>query len=399
MKLAALIVAAGRGSRAGIGLPKQYRRLGAQTVLTRTLRVFLEPPEIDACLVAIHPDDRALYDQSIESLSTRLTQSGAKPRLLAPVHGGESRQQTVLRALETLASGAYTHVLIHDAARPFLPSQVLSLCIQTVREGKSCYPALAVVDTLRRHSPDETGTIDRTDLFHAQTPQCFVLPEILDAHRRFAEHSATDDVELAQMAGIDILPLPGARENIKLTTQADFDWAQATLIQDTPPMIDLRTGQGFDVHKFGPNADGSTDHVMLCGIRVPHDTGLVGHSDADVGLHALSDALYGALGEGDIGRHFPPSDPQWRGASSDIFLAHAADLVRKRGGRIANLDLTLICERPKITPHAAAMQERCAQITGLEPARISIKATTSEGLGFTGRREGIAALALATVLL
>ncbi|MFB9223745.1 bifunctional 2-C-methyl-D-erythritol 4-phosphate cytidylyltransferase/2-C-methyl-D-erythritol 2,4-cyclodiphosphate synthase [Paracoccus cavernae] len=374
---AVIITAAGRGTRAGGGLPKQWRDLGGESVLSRTIKAFRGFPRI---VVTLHPDD----------MERGLAEFGGLVTLGA---GGETRSQSVLAGLESLEGSGITHVLIHDGARPLVPAEVIMGVVSALQAGApAAAPALAVTDALwRAEGGLVTGTADREGLFRAQTPQGFALERIIAAHRA-APEGAADDVELARRAGLPVTVTEGSETNLKLTWPQDFDRARRMMEQDMS-LTDIRLGNGFDVHAFGPG-----DHVWLCGIKVPHDHALMGHSDADVGLHALTDAIYGALAEGDIGRHFPPSDPQWKGAASDIFLRHAVALAAEKGFRIGNADVTLICEFPKIGPHAGAMQARLAEITGLDPDRISVKATTSERLGFTGRGEGIACIATATLV-
>ncbi|MFG1188572.1 bifunctional 2-C-methyl-D-erythritol 4-phosphate cytidylyltransferase/2-C-methyl-D-erythritol 2,4-cyclodiphosphate synthase [Xanthobacter flavus] len=383
----AIVVAAGRGSRAGGPLPKQYQQLGGEPVLRRTLRLFCEHPAVTAVLAVIHSDDSGLFADAAEGL----------PKILAPVSGGATRQESVRAGLEALAgSGAPTVVLVHDAARPYATPDLIARAIAAAGEADAAIPVLAVTDTVKR--VDAAGlveeTVDRAALRAVQTPQAFRYAPLVAAHRAAAESGVktlTDDASVMEWAGHRVATFAGETGNIKLTTAEDMTRAAASTLADLP---DVRTGTGFDVHAFGPG-----DHVMLGGVAVPHGFGLVGHSDADVGLHALTDALLGALCDGDIGAHFPPWDPQWKGASSDRFLAHAVDKVKARGGRIAHLDLTLICEAPKVGPHRDAIRAEIARITGVPAARISVKATTTEKLGFTGRREGIAAMASATIRL
>ncbi|NMN56355.1 2-C-methyl-D-erythritol 4-phosphate cytidylyltransferase/2-C-methyl-D-erythritol 2,4-cyclodiphosphate synthase [Xanthobacter sp. SG618] len=383
----AIVVAAGRGSRAGGPLPKQYQQLGGEPVLRRTLRLFCEHPAVTAVLAVIHSDDSGLFADAAEGL----------PKILAPVSGGATRQDSVRAGLEALAgSGAPTVVLVHDAARPYATPDLIARAIAAAGEADAAIPVLAVTDTVKR--VDAAGlvqeTVDRAALRAVQTPQAFRYAPLVAAHRAAAESGVTtltDDASVMEWAGHRVATFAGETGNIKLTTAEDMTRAAASTLADLP---DVRTGTGFDVHAFGPG-----DHVMLGGVAVPHGFGLVGHSDADVGLHALTDALLGALCDGDIGAHFPPSDPQWKGASSDRFLAHAVDKVKARGGRIAHLDLTLICEAPNVGPHRDAIRAEIARITGVPAARISVKATTTEKLGFTGRREGIAAMASATIRL
>ncbi|MFT4012298.1 MAG: bifunctional 2-C-methyl-D-erythritol 4-phosphate cytidylyltransferase/2-C-methyl-D-erythritol 2,4-cyclodiphosphate synthase [Paracoccus sp. (in: a-proteobacteria)] len=371
---AAIITAAGRGTRAGAGLPKQWRMLNGRSVLSRSIAAFAG---FDRIIVTLSPEDMA---HGIAELSG--------PVIL--VAGGETRSASVRAALETLEGSGVTHVLIHDGARPLVPDRVITGVIAALDAGAAAAaPALPVSDALWRA---ETGTVrasvPRDGLFRAQTPQGFRLDAILAAHRAFPE-GAADDVELALRAGHAVAVTQGHEDNLKLTYPPDFARAERIL----EGMMDIRLGNGFDVHAFTQG-----DHVWLCGVKIAHDKALLGHSDADVGMHALTDAIYGALAQGDIGRHFPPSDPQWKGAESHVFLRHAAELARQMGYAVSNADVTLICERPKIGPHAGAMALRLSEIIGIEADRVSVKATTSERLGFTGREEGIAAIATATLI-
>jgi 2-C-methyl-D-erythritol 4-phosphate cytidylyltransferase/2-C-methyl-D-erythritol 2,4-cyclodiphosphate synthase len=381
MNVAALIVAAGRGSRAGPGAPKQYRQLAGEPVLRRTLGAFAAHPHISSVLAVIHEDDREAYELA----------SAGLPKLLPPCIGGATRQASVRAGLERLAATPPDYVLIHDGARPMVSARLIADCILALAEHAGALAALAVTDTIRRATAEGLagGTVDRTGLWRAQTPQAFRFGAILDAHRRASGDEYTDDVAVAAAAGIDVAMVAGDDDNIKITSAEDIRRAERMIMRGG----DVRTGTGFDVHRFGPG-----DHVWLCGVKVPHTFGLVGHSDADAGLHAITDAILGAIGAGDIGQHFPPSDPKWKGAPSDIFLAHAATLAREGGARISNVDLTLICEQPKIGPHVIAMRKRVAGILSVDVTRVSVKATTTEGLGFTGRGEGIAAQALATLI-
>ncbi|MFC3169318.1 bifunctional 2-C-methyl-D-erythritol 4-phosphate cytidylyltransferase/2-C-methyl-D-erythritol 2,4-cyclodiphosphate synthase [Paracoccus fontiphilus] len=369
---AAIVTAAGRGTRAG-GAPKQWRDLGGRSVLARALDAFAG---FDRVVLVVHPDDMGL--------ALRDHAGG-----VTIVSGGDTRAASVMAGLEAL-EGQATHVLIHDGARPLVGEAVIQGVIDALQAGApAAAPALPVTDALWRGADNAvTATAPRDGLFRAQTPQGFALDQISKAHRLHPDDAA-DDVELALKAGVPVAITPGSEDNLKITFPADF--ARAERILGTA--MDIRLGNGYDVHAFGPG-----DYVWLCGVQVAHDAGLVGHSDADVGMHALTDAIYGALAEGDIGRHFPPSDPQWKGADSAIFLRHAADLARQRGFIFGNADVTLICEAPKIGPHAAAMQARLAAIMGVDASRVSVKATTSERLGFTGRREGIAAIATAALM-
>ncbi|MGF1592020.1 MAG: bifunctional 2-C-methyl-D-erythritol 4-phosphate cytidylyltransferase/2-C-methyl-D-erythritol 2,4-cyclodiphosphate synthase [Kiloniellaceae bacterium] len=385
---AVLIVAAGRGQRFGGSLPKQYATLAGVPLLRHSLRAFLEHPRVGQVRAVIHPDDRDLYDAAAAGLAPELGLAG-------PVAGGRSRQESVLRgleSLETLESGVPARVLIHDGARPFVSAAVIDRVLAALEANAGAIAALPVVDTLKQEAAGKiAGTRDRSGLWAAQTPQGFRFAEILAAHRAAAGEELTDDAAVAERAGLAVALVEGSRENMKVTSQDDLRAAERWL---RGAQEETRVGQGFDVHAFGPG-----DHVTLCGVRIAHDAGLAGHSDADVGLHALTDAILGALGAGDIGSHFPPSDPQWKGADSGRFLVHARDLVTAQGGRLLHLDVTLICERPKIGPHREAMVARIAELLDLPAARISVKATTTEKLGFTGRGEGIAAQAVATVAL
>ena len=377
MTVAAVIVAAGRGLRAGGGLPKQWRTVAGRAVAAWTLDAFRTSPLVGRVALVLHPDDMGLAPGY----------AGHPDVVVA--EGGATRDASVRAGLEALVPFAPELVLIHDVARPCVTHALIARVVEALAEADAAAPALAVTDALWRGEAGRVaGTVDRTGLWRAQTPQGFRFPLILEAHRRHGG-GAADDVEVARAAGLDVAIVPGEERNLKITTPEDFARAERFLRDG----MDIRTGNGFDVHAFGPG-----DFVVLCGIEVPHGQGLVGHSDADVGMHALTDAIYGALAEGDIGRHFPASDPQWKGADSAVFLDHAVRLAGARGYRVANGDVTLICERPKIGPHAAAMQARLEAIMGLEAGRVSVKATTSERLGFTGREEGIAAIATVTLV-
>jgi 2-C-methyl-D-erythritol 4-phosphate cytidylyltransferase / 2-C-methyl-D-erythritol 2,4-cyclodiphosphate synthase len=390
MAAAGLIVAAGRGRRLGADLPKQYQPLGARTPLALAAEALLSHPAIARVLVVIHPDDRPLYDAAMRGIDDA--------RLLPPVHGAQERSGSVRRGLEALAADPPDRVLIHDAARPFHSRATIDAVLAALDEADGACPALPVVDALWREAGGlAEAAVERAGLWRAQTPQAFRFGPILAAHRALAGAGAADDVAAARAAGLRVRLVPGDEAAFKITTAADLARAREMAgrreaEERAMGAFDVRTGNGFDVHAFGPG-----DAVTLCGVKVPHERGLLGHSDADVGLHALTDAIFGALGEGDIGRWFPPSDPQWRGADSAVFLAKAAERAAARGFAIGCLDVTLICERPKIGPHAEAMREAVARIAGVDPERVSVKATTTERLGFPGREEGVAALATATL--
>jgi 2-C-methyl-D-erythritol 4-phosphate cytidylyltransferase / 2-C-methyl-D-erythritol 2,4-cyclodiphosphate synthase len=374
---AALIVAGGRGLRAGAGIPKQYRDLAGLPVIARAIAAFDAHPSVAALVVVRHAEDAALFAQARRA--TRLP--------LIETIGGATRDASVRAGLAALPEGIET-VLIHDAARPLVSAAVIDGVLAALETHDGAAPALPVTDALWRGAGTVTGTQARDGLWRAQTPQGFRLGAIRAAHAAH-QGGAADDVEVARAHGLTVAITPGDEANLKLTTAADFDRARRLMEAD----MDIRTGNGFDVHRFGPG-----DHVMLCGLKVPHERGLQGHSDADVGLHTLTDAIYGALCEGDIGTHFPPSDPQWKGAESHIFLTHAVEMAQAQGFALTHADLTLICERPKIGPHAAAMRARLAELLRVEVGRVSVKATTTERLGFPGREEGIAALATVTLV-
>jgi 2-C-methyl-D-erythritol 4-phosphate cytidylyltransferase/2-C-methyl-D-erythritol 2,4-cyclodiphosphate synthase len=376
----ALVVAAGRGMRAGGAVPKQYRELGGKPVLRWSLERFVRHPRVDAVRAVIHPDDRPLYDEAAQGLA-----------LLPPVHGGVTRQESVRFGLESLVETKPRTVLIHDAARPFVDDAVIERTVAALAQTPGAIVAVPVADTIKRgDGPRIAGTVDRASLWRAQTPQGFRFADILVAHREAAGADLSDDAAVAERAGLAVSLVPGSETNAKLTS--DDDLRRAALIANAA--LETRVGTGFDVHGFGPG-----DHVWLCGVKVPHAQALVGHSDADVALHALTDAILGAIGEADIGAHFAPGDARWRGAASDRFLAHAVSLLAARGGSVVHADITIVCERPKVGAHRAAMVARLAEILGIEASRCSVKATTTEGLGFTGRGEGIAAQAVATVRL
>ncbi len=376
---AAIIVAAGSGTRVGGEIPKQWQPLAGRRVIDWTLDAYRQAPQIGQIVVVLRPEDVVLLPDAD----------------LLCVEGGATRTESVRAGLEALAEAPPDTVFIHDAARATLPVELIGDIATLFEAHDAVAPGIDVTDALWKSAgevdKEVVGTVDRANLVRAQTPQAFKFDKILAAHRA-STADAADDVEVARTAGIPVHIAPGHPDNIKITTPEDFARAERILGERTGRM-NIRVGNGFDVHRFGPG-----DHVMLCGVAVPHGRGLQGHSDADVGLHTITDAIFGALAEGDIGTHFPPSDPQWKGAASDIFLKHAVDLADERGFSISNVDCTLICEEPKIGPHAMAMRRRVSGIMGVAPERISIKATTTERLGFPGRGEGIAALATVTLV-
>ncbi len=386
--IAVIVVAAGAGTRATAGgdpTPKQYRPLAGIPVLSRTLRLFLDRADVAWVLPVIHPDHTARY--AALGLGDQ--------RLLAPVTGGTQRQASVLAGLEALAAHKPDLVLIQDAARPFTDAGVIDGVIAALAAHEGALPATPVTDTIKRSGDGKTvaATEDRNTLFAAQTPQGFRYPQILSAHMRASRlpREFTDDAAIAEWAGLRVALTPGASRNIKITHPEDFERAERMLGGSG---METRIGTGFDVHPFEPG-----DTVWLGGVAIPHTAKLKGHSDADAALHALCDAIYGALGEGDIGTHFPPNDAKWKGAPSSTFLKHAAGLVAERGGRIVNLDLTIVCEAPRIGPHVGAMKTAISSTCGILPSRVAIKATTSEQLGFTGREEGLMAMATASIEL
>jgi 2-C-methyl-D-erythritol 4-phosphate cytidylyltransferase/2-C-methyl-D-erythritol 2,4-cyclodiphosphate synthase len=384
-RTAVVLVAAGRGLRAGAGGPKQYREIGGVPVIYRAMEAFSRHADVFAVQPVVNPDDSAIFTAAVAGLSHE-----------APVNGGATRQASVLAGLEALARHKPDIVLIHDAARPFVSEGVITRAIDAASRTGAAIPVVPVTDTIKITGENDNveDTPDRARLRIAQTPQSFRFDVILEAHRRAAKDRRsdfTDDAAIAEWAGLTVATFEGDVANMKLTTPEDFVREEARLAS---LLGDIRTGTGYDVHAFGEG-----DHLMICGVRVPHTKGFLAHSDGDVGLHALVDAILGALADGDIGSHFPPSDAKWKGASSDQFLQYAIERVTQRGGRIANLEVTMICERPKIGPLRETMRARIAEISGVDISRVAVKATTSERLGFTGREEGIAATASATIRL
>jgi 2-C-methyl-D-erythritol 4-phosphate cytidylyltransferase/2-C-methyl-D-erythritol 2,4-cyclodiphosphate synthase len=385
VKVAGVVVAAGRGLRAGGDLPKQYRLILGEPMIRPSLAALARHSGISAVQPVIHGDDAALFQAAVAGLD-----------LLPPVHGGASRQASVRAGLQALERHRPDLVLVHDAARPFASDALITRAISAAATSGAAVPVIAVADTVKTVDATGyvTGTIDRGHLRMVQTPQAFGFAPLLDAHQRAAaagRDDFTDDAALAEWAGLKVTTFEGEAGNVKVTTNDDFSRAEVAKLA---ALSDVRTGFGFDVHQFG---DG--DHVTLGGVRIPHGRGLSGHSDADVVLHALVDAILGALSEGDIGVHFPPTDARWRGASSDRFFTFAVDRVRARGGRIAHIDVTVVCEAPRIGPHRDQMRTRIAELAGIPIDRVGVKATTSEKMGFTGRGEGMVAFANATVRL
>ncbi len=391
MTVSALIVAAGRGARAADagGLPKQYRHIGGVPMIAKSIAAFATHARVDDILVVIHPEDEALYRDASEPFVRRLRPA---------VAGGARRQDSVRAGLEALAGAAPSSILIHDAARPFVSPDLIDRVIDGLAAHQGALPALAVTDSLKRAEDGRvTGTIARDSLWQAQTPQGFKFDAILAAHRAAANEAGefTDDSGVAEWFGLDVALVEGSASNRKLTTSEDLLIADDLLRpKRTSSAGVIRVASGYDVHAFGPG-----DAVILCGVSIPHAKKLIGHSDADVGLHALTDALLGTIADGDIGVHFPPSDARWRGAASQLFLKHAAEKIEARGGRIVHVDVTLLCEAPRIGPYRDQMRGRIAETLGIQISQVSIKATTNEGLGFIGRGEGIAAMATATVSL
>ncbi len=383
-----MIVAAGRGERAGSAEgPKQYRLIGGRSVLSRSLDPFLCDQRFGRIIVVRHSDDEDSYSDAVGEASERIT----------CVIGGQTRQSSTLHGLRVLAQNPPAFVLIHDAARPFVDESLVNRILSGLSEQIGILPALPVSDTLKRGSPDGLvlETIDRTRLFGAQTPQAFPFQQIYEEHERAAtlpDMAFTDDASIAEWAGLRVKVIEGSAENTKITWKREIEMADLKLSSNVR-YPDVRTGNGYDVHSFVPGA-----FVTLCGVEIPHEAKLNGHSDSDVALHALTDALLATCAAGDIGTHFPPSDPQWKGAASKIFVQHAVKIIRDKGGRIANVDITLICEAPKVGPYRDAMVAEISDMTGLGGDRISVKATTNEKLGFIGRKEGIAAIATASVV-
>ncbi len=380
---AVLILSGGSGVRFSTKIPKQYCNLGNKTIIRHAIDAFLEHPEIDVIRVVRRPQDKHLYEESVTGIS-----------ILEPTDGGKTRHESVRLGLESLKNIKPQWVLIHDAARPFPNKSLITRVLNGLTKSHAVVPGLPLLDTIKELEDDRKTikkTIDRKKLWRAQTPQAFHYKTILNAHRKTIEEEMTDDAAVAEKAGISVTMVDGLNDNIKITTREDLQ--QATKMLNFSDSV-TRVGTGFDAHRFGPGS-----HVVLCGIKIKHEQGLEGHSDADAPMHALTDAILGAISAGDIGTHFPPSDEKWRDAPSDQFLKHANELVQDLKGQILNVDVTIICESPKISPHREAMQKNIGEILGISTSNVSVKATTTEQLGFTGRREGIAAQAVTSILL
>ncbi|MBX8824994.1 bifunctional 2-C-methyl-D-erythritol 4-phosphate cytidylyltransferase/2-C-methyl-D-erythritol 2,4-cyclodiphosphate synthase [Ochrobactrum sp. SFR4] len=393
MRTAAVIVAAGRGERAGQSTegPKQYRRIGGQAVLAHTLRTFLACEQISPVVVVIHTDDHDLYHAALKRAEIDASR-------LKLVTGGPTRQESTRLGLLALCDDTPDYVMIHDGVRPFITQDLLKRIMITLHPQTGVLPALAVSDTLKQAGGDAlvTKTVQRAGLFAAQTPQSFPFVPILDAHNSafaLGRTDFTDDAAIAEWQSIPVRVVEGSADNTKITWAKDIEMADQRLRQDMVAFPDIRTGNGYDVHSFEAG-----DHVWLCGVKIPHTHKLNGHSDADVALHALTDALLATRGAGDIGTHFPPSDPQWKGAASRQFVEFAVKTVREAGGRIANADITLIAEEPKIGPHREAMTAELSDMLGVSADRVSVKATTNEKMGFVGRKEGIASIVTVSVI-
>lgn len=384
-RIAVIIVAAGRGHRFGGEMPKQYLEVHQQPLVRHAVQAFLDHPAIDLILPVIHPDDADILANALGGLD-----------YLEPVAGGAARQDSVRNGLEGLASSAPDYVLVHDAARPMVAPALIDRVIEALQDTSGVIPGIAVVDTLKRADDDGiiTDTVSRDGLWRAQTPQGFKYADLLAAHRSAIGQELTDDAAVMEASGYRVAVVLGDENNIKVTTPDDLMRMEEIMSDDSAQAKPVRSpsfriGSGYDVHKLGPG-----DHVTLCGVEITSERALIGHSDADVALHAVTDAVFGAIADGDIGSHFPPTDSQWRGASSDQFLAYACERMRERGFELSNIDLTIICEKPKIGPHRDAMRARLAEIAQIDVSCVSVKATTTERLGFTGRGEGIAAEAV-----
>lgn len=379
----ALIVAGGKGSRLGGSIPKQYHQLQGKTILWHSVKAFLDHPLVDQVMVVFHPEHEEEYTQAVEGLS-----------LLPPAYAGKERKDSVCNGLDALKHYHPDKILIHDAARPFITKEVITAVIENIAEGQGAAPVIAVEDTLKQVDGAKiSGTVDRAALRRIQTPQGFLFDEIHTLHHQYKKEAVTDDVAMFELAGKNVVAVHGSKYNFKITDREDIHMASMLMSQ----AVEYRTGQGFDVHAFCDPKQPENNSLRLGGIDIPYEKSLKGHSDADVVLHALTDAILGAIGQKDIGYHFPPSDNSFKNMDSAIFLEKAKTLVEEQQGRIIHVDVTIICQVPKITPHREAMEERIAAILAISPSRVSVKATTTEKLGFTGRKEGIAVQAVATV--
>ena len=398
MSIVALVVAAGRSARFGEATPKPYADLGGRAVLSHGLATIGRHPAVDAVRVVVREDHLPLYERALNRCPPGVP-------VLEPVGGGGERQDSVRRGLESIRSLSPRprRVVIHDAARPFVTGDLIDRVLRPLEEDGAAWAgaaaALPVADTVKRAEPGRAPggaakvveTLDRSGLWRVQTPQAFGFDEIARAHEEAAGRGLTDDAAVAEAAGLDVALVPGDAGNLKITTGADLTRAEMLL---AARLGDVRVGNGVDAHRFGPG-----DGVVLCGVAIPHDRGLEGHSDADAALHAVTDALLGSIGAGDIGVHFPPSSDEWRDARSDAFASFAAAKVREANGALAHVDVTIVCETPRIDPHRASMRANLAAVLGVDASRVSVKGTTTEGLGFTGRGEGVMAFATATVRL
>ena len=381
LETVALIVSAGRGRRISGITPKQYLPLGGETILSKTARIFIDHSEIDAVRIVIHPDDQELYDAAISGLT-----------LLSPVHGGAERQDSVRKGLESLEEFSPMNVLIHDSVRPFVSHTLIDRILNLLEDGKGCVPGLPIMDAIKMVDDGQiVKSLERPKTWRIQTPQGFRFTQILAAHRSLIGNNLADDAAVAEAYGLSVEVVQGSLDNEKITSKEDLEKAMQKHSLKLP---DIRVGNGYDVHRFSKG-----DFVTICGINIPFSFALEGHSDADVGLHALTDAILGALGKGDIGEYFPSTDEQWKNGSSDIFLKHAGEILSSMNGSVQNLDITIICEEPKISPYRDEMKNNVSAILSISPSRVNVKGKTNERLGFIGRKEGIAAQATATILI
>jgi len=381
LETVALIVSAGRGRRISGKTPKQYLPLGGETILSKTARAFINHKKIDAVRIVIHPDDQDLYDTATEGLN-----------LLSPVYGGPERQDSVRNGLESLEELSPLNVLIHDSVRPFVSHSLIDRILNMLLDGKGCIPGVPIMDAIKLLDDGKiVKSLEKSNIWRVQTPQGFPFDKILAAHRSLIGNNFADDAAVAEAYGLSVVVVQGLLDNEKITNKEDLEKAMQKRSLKLP---DIRVGNGYDVHRFSKG-----DFVTICGIKIPFSFGLEGHSDADVGLHALTDAILGALGKGDIGEYFPSTDEQWRNASSHIFLRHAGEVLSSMNASIQNLDITIICEVPKISPYRDEMKNNISEILSMSPSRVNVKGKTNETLGFIGRKEGIAAQATATILI